>query len=686
MEFIYYHIDFKNVEEKDIRIELKRLQSEPESTITNLDGSEIPAILETVDQDDDVTKSILGRRLTAGFNSNEEDPLLELNAERFGTDDVDFQLSIITDSLAVPFAGVMSKEDVSEAFQPTPNPVQLRAGDNFGALKEIDLQESDGDVPVGHYRVIDYITLCLRHINFDERSIFVAMNLFEEDTNTTTSHAFFDTFLNALTFETDVDGREDCYTVLTKILDAFGCFITFDNSAFYIIRWDEYDGQTAVTDLRFCEFDFEGTFVGYDTLNVDKVIAHDQDVLYEGHHLSFDNALKRWQFKCESVTHTYKFTQPKEVPCNAGFTRGTVDDDVLPLKTYDPDCWSLFRGWGANGETPNADMKIYVRYDANDDEDGRYLVLTPQASSGGEFNYARSQEIPIDEGDKFNFSFDYSADTDNSDSGPATIGIACVVLYGDDNSVWILGDNISSITDEQDPEWKLTDAELATNFDYYQWFLDDTEDFTVFRNYSIEAPPAPVEGDLFIHFFAANQLGGAIDDFAIRYNNVQFEYIPFINGTYHKIQSQQHKVTGNGKKKIVKEMFISDSPKKLFKGAMKKFDGTNYVLTGTWNYFNDLTVLPGSRLAKHIIFQWMNQFVSTRWVIESDIQGLTDNLPSLINRWKIIHGDQEDKYFRLVSFTGMNLYTCGWHGVFVEVSNGDGNKLYSYDWTFKYII
>lgn len=709
---LVYKIRLTNVENADIEVNID--DDDISATGVLLDGAENTCVLDTVESDDDKTKVIKGRRLTIGFNSYDEDNIHSIAAsvDTFADGDDDrFKVSIdnttiggiLADQLS-PFIGNLVLDDNSEAFQPRPNPVQLRAGEGLGSLKDVPLRESDGDVPVGHYRIIDYIYLCLIDL-FEIGSalpeLHVAMNLYETDTDPDTSHAFFDTFLDARTFETDVNERDDKFTVLTKILDAFGCFITYHSGGWYIIRWDEYDLiTTGATFLRFANFqDNSGfyEFVDYENIDVDKIIAHDQDVLYEGYFLSMDSAIKRFQRRAHSVAHTYRLEQPKEIPCNSGFLRGTVDDDVLPLKTYDPECWNILRGWGANSTTPNSVAQIWVRFDANDNESERYMTLTPQASSGGEFNYIRSEAIPIDEKDKFEFSFDYSADSDNGTNGPASIGIGVLVLYGFDNSVWILGDNITALGDEQVPEWKLSDTELATNNDYYKWFFSGSsgsEDYTEFRNYSIEAPPAPVAGNLYVHLFAANQLGSGIDDFVIRYNNLQFTYTPYINGTYGRIAAQEHKVTGqnDSRKNIEHEMFIGESTKPLLKGVLKKFDGVNYIPTETWNYYHDPTVLTDSKLGKHTVFAWWNQFRKTRTVIETDIQGLNsteeDGLPSMIHRWKINHGDQEEKKFMLTSFRGMDFYKCGWQGVFVETSEEDGDRVYTgleNAFTFKYI-
>lgn len=700
MDFVIYYIRFKNVEGQDIEVQLQDFDTyeDPPSGTINviLDGAENAVVLDTVESDDDVTKPIIAKRLSCGFNSGEysEDKDVETFSDG---DDGRFLTRLGTGSgpLAIPFLGNLVLDDNQEAFQPKPNPVQLRAGEGLGSLKDIPLRESDGDVPVGHYRIIDYIYLCLRNL-MPSQDLHVAMNLFELDTDPDTSHAFIDIFLDARTFETDVNERDDCFTVLTKILDAFGCFICYYSDGWYIIRWDEYDDiNDGTTILRFANFIDDGdsyVFQNYTERNVDKIIAHDQDPLYEGYRLSQDNALRRFQRRAGSIKHFYRLEQPKEVPCNSSFLRGTVDDDVLPLKTYDPDCWTLRRGVPGAYNSTSIEMKIAVHFDANDYEDDRYLYLTPEGTHSGsstDQTYAESEGIDVRAKGKFEASVNWRLESD-ADFG-ANYNIMRIYLKGNDGSHWLLGN--TTISDPTTPYkwWNTSNFTLNTGaggIDIDFTLIEETE----WQTQEIpESPEIPVDGKIYIWLHQINQTVISEDNQTINYADLRFTYFAYINGTYHKITAQENKVTGDNdsRKHIEHEMFIGDSPEPLFKGALKKFDGTNYVLTETWNYYNDTGVLSNTRLGKHIVFQWWNQFRKTRTVIETDIQGLktddADGIPGLIHRWKIIHGGQEDKYFRLPSFRGMDFYLCGWNGVFVEMSSGDGDKDYDSEWTFKYI-
>ena len=680
MPFTTRYIDWKNFELKDLRIELKRLQSEPEDTLIEMQGADPVAILETVDQDEDKTKSVRGRALSIIFNSDVSDPFNPDTAEVFAEDDVDWQGRIIMDDGSIPFIGNLIKDDITEAFQPRPNPVQLICGDGFGALKQIELTESDGDIPRGHYRIIDYIYLCLRHINYDELPMFVAFNLYELDTDPVTSHAFIDTYLEALTFETDVNKRDDCYTVLEKILDALGCFITFDNSAYYIIRWDEWDDSTgSVTTLRFAEFAFDGlsTFGGYSLVDVDRNIASDQSPDYEGHYLSFDSAQRRFQHKYSTIRHIYKFEQPKEVPCNSAFLRGelSVTQPVDPLKkNYDYECWTMNRGLPpiANDGT----SYIRVEYDSINVESDRFVLFEVQPSSTGDY-YIESQDIPVQQFDRLKISCDIKHDGQVETAATGFSYLVMIVkLYGDDNTFYRL-DGGTLVRDGGHWDEFDSDFNVGPNGNIERIFNGEDDD-TIYSNVTLQnvqySQPMPKSGKIRILLCQTKKS----DEFETHISNLKVTLIPLIDGAYETVVGQQTQVGYTGNRVIEKQFYIGESPHPIYKGALKKFDG-NYVLTESWQNFNDIFVLSdiGGTLSRFIGYQWYNTYRLTRTVIESNVQGLTDSIPSLINRWFIKHGDQDNKYFMLTSIREMNFGNCGWVGVFVETSYSAGDRLYS---------
>jgi hypothetical protein len=682
-------IQYKNFEGKNASISID--DNEFPSAGTPITGSENPCVLSSLG-DDDKTVSIKGKKMVIEFLSDEFTDVADFSNGYDGRFSVESSIEYVLSTSDIILRGSLLIDDNSEAFQPKPNVVTLTATDGLGILKEIELTDG-GALPIGHYSIMQYIIMCLSDLP-NQLDIHVAMNIFEEDSDDTASHTFADIFLDALTFEKDVDSREDKYTVLTKILDAFGCFISYENTGWCIVRWDEWDKLGgAVTELRFAKYDFNGTFLSYVMINVDKIIAHDQDALYEGYFLSQDNAIRRFQRKAKMVKHIYNFQQAKEVPCNSNFTRGDVIDDVLPLKTFELDCWEktrVIRTTNVEDTTTSFDAFIQRRYDTLGNESERVLVLTPQTQNTTYWEGVNSQPFPVSDGDKFDFSLRWRLESDIAGGGTLQLVLFDIIVLGNDSSKWILGNTLPN----GEGTWLWSDSSIVSSLvTWVAAFVPDDEDEEEFSTVSIDhddIPPIPVEGDMVIRLHAINQNVSALDNGAVNYQDLTFTYVPFINGSYDTVNGQQVTVNSGGtvNKIIEHEMFISDSPKRLFKGALKKFDGTNYILTETWTDSIN-TTLSANAFAWFIVFQWWNQFRKTRTVIETDVQGIKSDTeggrPGLIHRYKIIHGDQEDKYFMMTRLGMLNIMTCGWQGVFVETSDSEGDRNYDDTFEFKFI-
>ena len=227
--------------------------------------------------------------------------------------------------------------------------------------------------------------------------------------------------------------------------------------------------------------------------------------------------------------------------------------------------------------------------------------------------------------------------------------------------------------------WELSAVDWSTNNHFFERNFDGTDDDTIWNQFGINfedmTAGIPDNGDLTILLVQVKKP----DQFETQFSNLNFKLYPIIDGTYDLLTGQQTQVGYDGDTTIEKQFYIGEMPHPIYKGALKKFDGVNYVLTEAWQNFNDITVLSdiGGTLARFIGYQWWNTFKLTRTVIESNVQGLTDNLPSQINRWSIKHGNQENKYFMLTSIRDMNFANCGWVGVFVETSFSAGDRSYA---------
>jgi hypothetical protein len=140
------------------------------------------------------------------------------------------------------------------------------------------------------------------------------------------------------------------------------------------------------------------------------------------------------------------------------------------------------------------------------------------------------------------------------------------------------------------------------------------------------------------------------DDIDIQYSKLVFNYIPFINGSYQKYSGHSHKVSqfGDYKVNIDEDVSISDSPKKLFKGAMIRKVGSQYVLTERWFAGGDLSnqgllTTPVDPQFVHPfgflqIYAYWNQYRLRMLQLAGSVLGLrlsTTDVPDIIHNYSI---------------------------------------------------
>lgn len=665
--------------------------------IYELQGSGEPATLSVIDNNEDPFTPILAQQLTIQFESTAN---ITMSTFARGSDQRWSVHYYIGTSTVTMFKGFLVLEGMSEALLPVPNTVTLTANDGLGLLKDIALLNADSENPQGYHKISDYLSWALRQTGLD-LDLYVAFNIkLASDVsdisipNTDPEHMFYTTYLEAKTFEDEIGTSIDGYSAIERILGEEAVLFQMKGQ-WWILRRDEVEHPTR--GLYVTKFDSSGSFVSnLGEIDFRKEIGKIRDIKFseEASIAVVSRALK-------SVRLDYNYNTPREVPCNKDFSRGDVIDDTFPEKTYALDCWTLREGVpGYYGTVDGTTVTIHRQFNSNDYETERYIVLTPrttfETSSINDATYIESEAIYIDEKDKFSASIDWRTQNDIASSLSTNVRLFRCVLNGDDGTWWILGEDTTGDGIHKwfnTSLWTVNTAKGATTV-----ILDD--DDTELHSISWDAPPVPVTGKLYLWINQLNQLNNAVDDIDIWYNNLSFTYIPFINGSYQSYTGQYHKTTqtGNYKGKREKEVFISDSPKKLFKGGLFEFDGSVYVLAE--NYYNAAVYPSGPPDATythpygHIqLFDVWNQFRNDMRVLQTTLQGCdldltdSDGLPDsahLINKWNPIDTSSNlvNKYFHLLTFN-QNHDSAGWTGTFREAVDLTREKNYD-NHEFKY--
>lgn len=509
---------------------------------------------------------------------------------------------------------------------------------------------------------------------------------FEDQTD---GGCFYSTcFVNAKTFEDQIGTTLDCYEILSRILKR-DSFVEQVLGEWYIFRVKELrnDFQQYRT-----QYQPDGSFNGFTSgYNLEKAIGlkdtagtpfsgtPDAIAFFSKEQTTRTNARPVGEVKL-----TYRFEPPQELPCNVDLSRGddlggsfpdeTIDGVVYNVKHFAIDDWDILKGSGGALGNPgvagdyNAYMKKYFYFGY---EKRRFMHLEHlNLSDDAQYRYVKSCAVPVEKNDKFTWSFDYRADIDLNNNTSVQVPIGAILLVGDDGTNWILGD-------DSGPIWKQSDATFSTNIDTYNWGFNPHDiDMTVWNSFSIDAPVVPVNGSLYFLLFTHRSTASQ-HQFDHQYSNLNLQYSPFIAGSYQKYTSQYNKTTrpGNYKSKLEDEVFISDSPKKLFKGALhiKNYNTNQYILAGLFYdgqeylYANDgrNNVMSFGELQVRAVH---NQYRNSNEIYELTAQGLNgSNCIDLIHR--VFNRDLEpntnNKAYQLVSLE-QDWKNCEWRATMIK--------------------
>lgn len=682
--WIAYQIRFKNVEEQIVEATIFDMETYAEGRTIEyrpLKPSGEPVRLECIDNDENKFTPIRAKQCIIEFNSS-----TKISSATFarGQDNRWYVETKVNGQ--IKFKGFLVLNDIQEDFLSPPNIVSLTATDNIGLLRDLPLTNFDGISPIvvrpkSPYRWMDYLAWALSKTSL-RLPINVQHNLRHQ--HSPGQPFFTNTYYDPKTFEDEIGTCINCYEVLETLLGE-ECELFQRNGEWWVQRVDELDNR----DRYFWKISADLAAVTDSIETFDKTIKKDQDIKWVDR-----TAYNTFERAHSSVKETFRFEYPKEIIDNIDFARG---DQILVVVTppeekhYHLDDWTFKTGFPYNTTSVQSSAYIKRVFNEFDVEVERYLVLTKQINANQNSNHVESNAVPIHYKDRFDISIDYKM-SENRPPFTQSVFLMTVRIEGEGKKYW-LGRGTSG-----KDQWYLTDANLSNN----STFAENPINFTIaderdWQTLTYQAPPAPVNGNVYVTLHAMNTREDFTqDNVDVHYSNLRFTYYPYIMGTYQKFKGQSWQVSqpGDYKAKRDKEVFVSDSPKKLFKGAMMYFDSPSgeYRLTGKWyDYSLSPAVVPDEADMKP--YGWFqaqsvwNQYRRVMRIFDGGLYGLADSdLPDLIHRYILNDPSAHTRlrYFMCLHFS-MSLKTCTWSAYFVEVFKTDEEKIYTDDTEFKYV-
>lgn len=709
-----YQLQFQNNEGQLVTINISDTES-GSGTPTPIPLTCTGAELIVVNDDEDKFSTIKGKRVEFSFKSTISHHLSVF----IDPTDNKWLVEALIGTTQI-FSGWLVTDATREAFLPPETyVVSLTASDNLGLLKDLPLTKPDGTNPRGRFRLIEYVSWCLKKTGFN-LPINVVFNLKPEGF-ATSDHAFDEVYLQAKTFEADINESIDCYEVLQRLLK--GGFLTQENNEWWIIRVDEMNGGS----YKVYNYDADGVLLGDTTATLTKDIGKAETIKF----ISKDaEVMPERPVLYDKLTYHFDF--PREIVDNGDFSRGTtwLSPVVVDMsfyikiyanlgafpavgeldKTYKATDTGTFYKWSGTAYVAITGAEIpqgfaYVvddwtlgRYSANSvtspgatttsayidkirqygDEKARYLHIT-NTTEGNPFTYLRSSPIPVGSGDKAIVSVDFRRTTN---AGTSNVGVFAVVLNGDNgvNYVWAAGPGL----------WNPATIYGTAAFDNTYTYPAGANR-TDWASFSTDMKPFPVSGELYILLLAAYVGSGS----HVHYSNLQFQYIPYINGSYQKYNSLYNKVSQAISTKNIKEeqVYLYDRIRPLFKGSLElKTAGGQYYAINGW-FDENLGTGGGLTIAsfgKYQAFDYWNQNRRIIRKFQGTLKGLDSatELPGLLHQYSIVtttaNEHSENKVFILLSYS-QNLDTCEWTGIFAELNDTTDPKIYNSTHELKFI-
>ena len=288
-----------------------------------------------------------------------------------------------------------------------------------------------------------------------------------------------------------------------------------------------------------------------------------------------------------------------------------------------------------------------------------YIFLEYEPLSSNE-SFIKSESFQVNGDDKFNINFQRR--TKNGYTGTAAELVARVLLYGADGTYYTLDTNGTWVESNS----TFTTFVQAINYNYTSENRDTWVSVTVKSNF------IPKTGIIYIHLYEFAQ--GAFTGQETHFKDLRLEYIPYVEGkTFVNVTGDYNQITldANHKDTADHEVFLSDSPKYLFKGALFLADGT--TLTKLWYDMNFYPALhyPIKRFnaIQHYRMSYRNLLKIT-----GDFLNWNDSEPlTPMHRVNFTNGS-EYKVFMPLLLRDINTAKSDFSGLFVEVYD----ELYNY--------
>lgn len=491
------------------------------------------------------------------------------------TNDNDYKAEIYVDSVLWLTTLLLPDQANEEWFTDNTNHViTLVFTDNLGALKSIPLP---GFIPTEKPLLYELVkAACGQAI--DGLPIQIFDNLFEIDMDDRTvdpaNCPYSQTRVDCRTFVKNFVDFEDCYQVLTKILESRNATLFQHLGKWVIVRVPELFKNSSVDGTEYDTDDNQTDIVWTSTATISQagnIVPVEQYMLK-----TYMNALKY-----NKVIFNYENFE--ELFCNQLWKRGALVSETSTEKEYEVECWNHYRGATNSTTAASVDFGRRVEIDAATEQvKDEYLFLERETLSSGE-SFVRSEYCLVNASDKLTISFHRRTKNGYTGSGNEILGR--VLLYANDATYYTLDD---------DGVWYLSNSTFTTNNKFLYHPYAASEDRNIWITKEVNSDFIPKTGKIVIHL--QEGAADASADQETWFKDLRVTYLVYLEGkTFINVIGDYHKLTLTANLKESKDtiVYLSDSPKFLVKGALFQADGE--TLTTLWHLSGESIEYPVKR-------------------------------------------------------------------------------------------
>lgn len=458
--------------------------------------------------------------------------------------------------------GWVLQDNFQEVWQDTYHVLTIKASDGIGKLADIPLTDNSGNELIGTFTPYQFIQYAMYKTPQTFINSRIINNLFNTSMTSGANYMPLDQcYIDAKTFQKQVDDYDDSLTTLNKINTAFNQTVFFYKNRWHIVRLEELYAST-LTNLS----GFTNSLAGRTSFSkrFDAEVSSTSPIKQ----ISAD-MLRYIVRKTKTDTISFTYEQFNEVLCNESFSRGALTSTSPTLIQYQLDQW--LREFGSIGSPTNASTGFgkNQEYDANGQLSDNYAYVDSQLSS---LCWLRSCSVNVLRNEKIKLTFDHKYQV--GFSGTAVQPVAIVMLYGVTNNYTL----------DDDGSWNLSNASWTTNIKQLQIFYNGTTGLipTDYQTLDIDAAPLPEDGYINLLLLAPDSsLAGTNSK---RFNNLKFDVINPFNGYNNKsitgiksIYTKSIDVRNN----FEDEIFADDAFSRIYKGTILKTDQITPT-TKTW--------------------------------------------------------------------------------------------------------